>query len=96
MTPPSLRRVYEFKFHLFDNFWTERLAASPDEVAYAAEHGERLIAVTIEEWGTHTAIRTTVAPWAAPTWSDEMSKYWAWTGRQRLPVTERVKLLYGR
>ena len=80
LAPLPLQQVYEFQISFHDKFWTERLMATSEELAYAGERGERLVSLRIEEWLSHRVGRTVVSPWSAP----------AAEG----PMTERVKRQY--
>ncbi len=54
--PSPLEQVYTFTFRLGERFWTETLAASPEEIAYIKANGKFLGSVKIERWRSHSVV----------------------------------------
>ncbi len=66
LAPMPLQRVFEFSFWTTDQFWTDTLRATREEIKYANENGTRLHSVRIEEWRSHSVAKIVETPLKGP------------------------------
>ena len=93
--PLPLSRVWVFTIDFAETFWTKRLGATANERAYARDHGDRLVSLSLEDWRSHMVVRSVVVPSrdGAQDARNLADDQWVHPER-RHPTTERVRHIY--